>query len=94
VRVFLAGATGVIGRPLVPALVQAGHAVTALARTPEKAGALEEQGAETAIADAYDAAAVHEAVVAARPEVVRPTSPPRSWTRRRHRASPRWSGWC
>jgi nucleoside-diphosphate-sugar epimerase len=70
VRVFLAGATGVIGRPLVRALLEAGHEVTALARTPDKARALEEQGVQAAIADAHDAGAVREAVVGARPEVV------------------------
>ena len=56
-RVFLAGATGVIGRPLVPALLAAGHEVTALARTPEKAAALEARGAQAARADASDVAA-------------------------------------
>jgi nucleoside-diphosphate-sugar epimerase len=70
VRIFLAGATGVIGRPLVPALLGAGHEVTALARTPEKAKALEAQGAEPALTDAFDDEAVREAVVSARPEVV------------------------
>ena len=53
-RLFLASATGVIGRPLVSALRGAGHEVTALARTPEKARALEAQGAEPALADAFD----------------------------------------
>jgi nucleoside-diphosphate-sugar epimerase len=69
-RVFLAGATGVIGRPLIPQLLAAGHEVTALARTPEKAKALEALGVETAVADAFDSDAVREAVVAARPEVL------------------------
>jgi nucleoside-diphosphate-sugar epimerase len=69
-RVFLAGATGVIGRPLIPQLLAAGHDVTALARTPEKAKALQTLGVETAVADAFDGGAVHEAVVAARPEVL------------------------
>jgi nucleoside-diphosphate-sugar epimerase len=69
-RVFLAGATGVIGRPLIPQLLAAGHEVTALARTPEKAKALEALGVETAIADALDPDAVHEAVVGSRPEVL------------------------
>ena len=69
-RIFVAGATGVIGRPLVAALLGAGHEVTALARTPEKARGLEAQGAEAAIADAFDAERVREAVVGARPEVL------------------------
>jgi nucleoside-diphosphate-sugar epimerase len=69
-RIFLAGATGAIGRPLVPALLAAGHDVTALARTPEKARALQDLGVETAVADAFDADGVREAVVGARPEVL------------------------
>jgi nucleoside-diphosphate-sugar epimerase len=69
-RVFLAGATGVIGRPLVPQLLAAGHEVTALARTPEKAKALQALGVDTAVADAFDADGVREAVVSARPEVL------------------------
>jgi nucleoside-diphosphate-sugar epimerase len=69
-RVFVAGATGAIGRPLIPRLLEAGHEVTALARTPEKARVLEEQGVETALADALDPEGVREAVVTARPEVL------------------------
>ena len=69
-RVFVAGATGAIGRPLIPRLLEAGHEVTALARTPEKARVLEEQGVETALADAFDREGVREAVVTARPEVL------------------------
>ena len=49
-RIFVAGATGVIGRPLVAALLGAGHEVAALARTAEKARALEAQGAEAVLA--------------------------------------------
>ena len=56
-RVFLAGATGVVGRALIPQLLEAGHEVTALARTPAKAKALQALGVETAIADAFDAEA-------------------------------------
>ena len=69
-RIFVAGGTGVIGRPLVTALLGAGHEVTALARTPAKAEALRAQGAEPALADAFDIAGVREAVVGARPEVL------------------------
>lgn len=69
-RVFVAGATGAIGRPLIPKLLAAGHQVTALARTPERARALEAQGVEVALADALDEAGVREAVVTARPEVL------------------------
>ncbi len=69
-RIFLAGATGVIGRRLTPMLVAGGHQVTGMTRSPEKAGALAAMGAESAVVDALDAAAVREAVLAARPEAV------------------------
>ena len=45
-KVFVTGGTGAIGRHAIPALVGAGHSVSALARTPEKAAALSEHGAE------------------------------------------------
>ncbi len=69
-RLFVAGATGVIGRRLVPLLVQAGHEVTGMTRSSERAQALRESGATPAVADALDAAAVRDAVAKARPEVI------------------------
>jgi 2-alkyl-3-oxoalkanoate reductase len=69
-RVFLAGATGAVGRQLVPMLVEAGHEVTGTTRTPAKAGELEAAGAEPVVLDALDAQAVGEAVSAAQPDVV------------------------
>jgi nucleoside-diphosphate-sugar epimerase len=69
-RVFLAGAGGVIGRRLVPARVDAGHEVTGTTRRPERVEAIRAQGAEPVLADVYDADAFTAAVVAARPEVV------------------------
>jgi nucleoside-diphosphate-sugar epimerase len=69
-RVFLAGATGVIGRRLVPQLLAAGHQVTGMTRSPERVAALREQGAEGTVADALDGDAVREAVAAARPDAV------------------------
>jgi nucleoside-diphosphate-sugar epimerase len=69
-RVFLAGATGVIGVRLVPLLIAAGHEVVGMTRTPEKAGRLRELGAEPVVCDVYDAGALREAVVAARPDLV------------------------
>ncbi len=69
-RIFLAGATGAIGRPLTRLLVAAGHAVTGTTRSPNKAAAIEAAGATAAVVDAYDGDAVRAAVVAARPEVV------------------------
>jgi 2-alkyl-3-oxoalkanoate reductase len=70
VRVFLAGATGVIGRRLVPALLAGGHEVTAMCRTPARAEQARAAGADTAIADALDAEAVRAAVAAARPDAI------------------------
>ena len=69
-RVFLAGATGVIGRPLVRRLLQAGHEVTAATRSEERARALRAQGAEGIALDVNDREATMRAVAAARPEVV------------------------
>ena len=66
-KIFVAGASGAIGIPLVRALVAAGHDVTALTRTPEKAGLLRDLGAKPAIADALDPDALNAAVVAAKP---------------------------
>ncbi len=61
-RIFLTGATGVIGRRAAPALVAAGHEVTAVGRTPEKRAALERGGARAVEVDLFDAAAVRDAV--------------------------------
>ena len=69
-RVFVAGATGAIGRALVPRLRAAGHEVTGMTRSRERADALRAAGADAVVADAFDAAAVSEAVAGARPEVV------------------------
>ena len=69
-KVFLAGATGAIGRQLVPLLLADGHHVTGMTRSPERAHELEAAGAEAVVADALDAAAVYAAVAQARPEAV------------------------
>ena len=69
-RVFVAGATGVIGIRLVPLLVQAGHEVAAMTRTPSKVESLQRLGAQPVGCDVYDAGALREAVVAAAPDVV------------------------
>ncbi len=69
-RVLVAGATGVVGRQLVPQLVAAGHQVTATTRSPGKAPELLGLGAEPAVVDGLDAVAVGEAVAKAEPEVV------------------------
>jgi nucleoside-diphosphate-sugar epimerase len=70
VRVFLAGATGVIGRRLTPLLVAAGHEVIGTTRSATKAGALGGQGAQVVVVDVFDRAALHSAVMRARPEIV------------------------
>lgn len=69
-RVFVAGASGAVGHPLVQQLVAAGHDVTGMTRTPAKRGRLEAAGADVVVADALDAEAVARAVSAAQPEVV------------------------
>jgi nucleoside-diphosphate-sugar epimerase len=69
-RVFVAGATGALGRHLVPMLVAAGHEVTATTRTPGKVAQLGEAGAEPVVVDGLDREAVIAAVLAAGPEVI------------------------
>lgn len=69
-RIFLAGATGAIGRRLLPMLVGAGHHVTGSTRSPVRAAELARVGATPALVDVYDAPALVAAVTAASPEVV------------------------
>ena len=69
-RVFVAGASGAIGRPLVRQLVAAGHEVTGMTRREERAEKIRAAGAEAVVCDVFDAEALREAVVAARPEAV------------------------
>jgi nucleoside-diphosphate-sugar epimerase len=69
-RVFVTGATGALGRHLVPGLVAAGHEVTATTRTPGKAAQLRAAGAEPVVLDGLDREAVIAAVRAAEPEVI------------------------
>jgi len=69
-RVFVAGGTGVIGRRLLPALVAAGHEVTATTTSPEKAALLRSLGATPSVLDALDEQAVMAAVQTTAPEVV------------------------
>jgi nucleoside-diphosphate-sugar epimerase len=69
-RILIAGATGVIGRRLVPLLAQHGHHVTGLIRRPEDAAKLRDQGAHPALADVYDAERLRTAVRDAAPDVV------------------------
>jgi nucleoside-diphosphate-sugar epimerase len=69
-RVFVAGATGAIGRPLVPKLVAAGHEVTGMTRSEERAEGLRRAGARAVVCDALDAEAVRAAVGGARAEAI------------------------
>ena len=69
-RVYIAGATGALGRHLVPLLVARGHEVVGTTRTAAKADALRALGARPAVVDALDADAVGRAVAEAEPEVL------------------------
>ncbi|MFL5863708.1 MAG: NAD-dependent epimerase/dehydratase family protein [Solirubrobacteraceae bacterium] len=69
-RVFVAGATGAIGRQLVPRLVAAGHEVTGMTRSESKQVMIRELGAVPVVADALDPHQVAEVVGRARPEVI------------------------
>ena len=82
-KIFVAGGTGAIGRPLIARLLAKGHALVALTRSSEKARALVEQGIEPAIADVFDSDAVKAVFRHARPEVVieQLTALPRTYTR-------------
>lgn len=82
-KIFVAGATGAIGRPLIAQLLTKGHDVVALTRSLEKAQTLAEQGVEPAIANVFDADAVKAAVTRTQPEVVieQLTSYPKTYTR-------------
>lgn len=69
-RIFLAGAGGVIGRRLTPLLVAAGHTVFGTTRSADKAAAIRVLGAEPVVVDVFDAAALMRAVKAATPDIV------------------------
>jgi len=69
-RIFLAGATGAIGRPLVHQLVERGHTVFGTTQTSSKTGDLQSLGATPVLLDGLDRDAVIRAIGAARPEVV------------------------
>jgi nucleoside-diphosphate-sugar epimerase len=69
-RIFLAGASGAVGRRLVPLLIAAGHDVTGTTRSAEAARKLEALGVHPAIVDVYGAAALQRAAIDAQPEAV------------------------
>jgi 2-alkyl-3-oxoalkanoate reductase len=68
--VFIAGATGAVGRPLVQQLVTAGHEVIGTTRSAEKLGHLSSAGAAGVIVDAHDTDALRRAIITASPHVV------------------------
>jgi len=69
-RIFLAGATGAIGRRLVPLLLDAGHHVVGTTRSRDKVEEMRKAGIEAVAVDVYDAPALLHAVGAARPDVI------------------------
>ena len=69
-KVFVAGATGAIGKQLVPMLIEGGHEVTGMTRTAAKTDLISSLGAQPAVADALDPEAVAQAVAESEPEVV------------------------
>lgn len=69
-RIFLAGATGAIGRPLLRRLVEAGHEVSAMTRVAERGEALRAAGARAVVCDVFDPDGLRRAAQEARPEAV------------------------
>lgn len=69
-RIFLAGATGVIGSRLIPLLVEQGHEVAGLTRSPQKVAAIDRAGARGIVADVLDHGAIRQAVVDFDPDLV------------------------
>ncbi len=68
--VFIAGASGAIGRRLMPLLREAGHDIIGMTRSADVARELEASGVSAVVVDVYDAETLTRAVVAVRPEVV------------------------
>jgi uncharacterized protein YbjT (DUF2867 family) len=69
-RIFLAGASGVLGQRLIPRLVQAGHVVGGMTRSPNKTGLVAQLGAEPILCDVFDRAALIQAIRDFKPDVV------------------------
>jgi nucleoside-diphosphate-sugar epimerase len=69
-RIFIAGASGVIGTRLVPLLVEQGHAVAGMTRSPEKADMIRRLGAEPVVCDVYDERRLGESISAFAPDLV------------------------
>jgi 2-alkyl-3-oxoalkanoate reductase len=69
-KVFVAGATGVVGRAFVPRLVARAHEVVGMTRSASKQDLVRSLGARPVLADALDSDAVAQAVASAEPEVI------------------------
>ena len=69
-KIFVAGATGVIGRSLLPLLLDHGHEVTALTRSQQGADRIRQLGAKPVVCDVFDRRTLGESVVKAEPEVM------------------------
>ena len=69
-KIFVAGATGVLGRALVPQLVARGHEVVGMTRSASKQDLVRTLGARPVVADALDPDAVAQTVASAEPEVI------------------------
>jgi nucleoside-diphosphate-sugar epimerase len=70
VKIFLAGASGVIGRRLIPLLTGAGHFVSGLTRDADKVPALKRAGAQAIVLDVFNQRALHDAVSRVKPDVI------------------------
>src|ERR1700712_2782513 len=69
-KILVAGATGAVGRRLVPLLVAGGHQVVATTRTADKLAGLADDGAEPVLMNGLDNASVFSAVMSARPDAI------------------------
>jgi nucleoside-diphosphate-sugar epimerase len=70
VKIFIAGATGVIGRRLIPLLTNAGHFVSGTTRDADKVPALKRTGAQAIVLDVFNQRALHDAVMRVKPDVI------------------------
>ncbi len=69
-KIFIAGATGAVGRRLIPVLIQRGHQVIGMSRSKDKIKTIRANGATPVIADAFDAEALNKALRDTKPDVV------------------------
>ncbi|MEL6556121.1 MAG: NAD(P)-dependent oxidoreductase [Cyanobacteria bacterium J06621_11] len=69
-KIFIAGASGIIGHALIPQLVKAGYAVTALSRTPQKLNRLQQMGATPVLGDVFNRSHLNQLMAEVIPDVV------------------------